>query len=300
MSAEQLEIIAPAVVIGVLVALVHAPLGIEVLKRGIVFIDLAIAQIAGLTIVLTGVLMHGTTPVARDAIAIGAAVAAAAFFRWVEKALPNEQEAVIGGCFIVAASATLLALVNHPHGGEEIQHILSGQILLASWPEIARTAPLLAGVLVLWVAVPREPDPARARGQQAPLPPARRDLGQPHRARRGRWGAFGFHYHRHAGGPGVGGRLCPGGNHFQARGPRISLGRPVKAAACRAFPLFQQHRVRGPAWAGGAVRRGSHRRTAAFRSACSSNTGSCRRLLLMRAWCPWPDSNQHVVANNRF
>lgn len=155
MSAEQLEIIAPAVVIGVLVALVHAPLGIEVLKRGIVFIDLAIAQIAGLTIVLTGVLMHGTTPVARDAIAIGAAVAAAAFFRWVEKALPNEQEAVIGSCFIVAASATLLALVNHPHGGEEIQHILSGQILLASWPEIARTAPLLAGVLVLWIAVPR-------------------------------------------------------------------------------------------------------------------------------------------------
>ena len=49
---ELLEIIAPALIAGLLIALIHAPLGLEVLARGIVFIDLAVAQIAGLSVVI--------------------------------------------------------------------------------------------------------------------------------------------------------------------------------------------------------------------------------------------------------
>ena len=52
LSVELSEVLAPALVAGVMVALVHAPLGIEVLKRGIIFIDLAVAQIAGLGLVI--------------------------------------------------------------------------------------------------------------------------------------------------------------------------------------------------------------------------------------------------------
>jgi zinc/manganese transport system permease protein len=141
---EALEIVLPATVAGLMIALVHSVLGIEVLRRGIIFIDLAIAQIAGLCVVLTALWLHEPSW-SQTQIAAGiAALCAAAFFRWVENVLPHEQEAVIGSCFVLAASAVLLALANHPQGGEEIQHILSGQVLFISWSQILAFFPLYA------------------------------------------------------------------------------------------------------------------------------------------------------------
>ena len=60
----------------------------------------------------------------------------------MEKTSPHEQEAIIGSCFILAASGVMLALANHPQGGEEIQHILSGQILFISWSNVLVFLPL--------------------------------------------------------------------------------------------------------------------------------------------------------------
>ena len=152
---EALEIVVPATVAGLMIALVHSVLGIEVLRRGIIFIDLAIAQIAGLCVVLTALWLHEPSW-SQTQIAAGiAALCAAAFFRWVENVLPHEQEAVIGSCFVLAASAVLLALANHPQGGEEIQHILSGQILFISWSQILAFLPLYAAAALLWFGVPR-------------------------------------------------------------------------------------------------------------------------------------------------
>jgi zinc/manganese transport system permease protein len=125
-----------------------------VLRRGIVFIDLAIAQIVGLVIVVLALVGHEGSWLEVQGVTAAAAVAAALFFRWVEKALPDEQEAVIGCCYVLAASAALLALDRHPHGGDEMTRLLSGQILLASWTDIAVAAPVLAGVGVIWLAVP--------------------------------------------------------------------------------------------------------------------------------------------------
>ena len=65
------------------------------------------------------------------------------------------QEAIIGSCFILAASAVLLALANHPHGGEEIQHILSGQMLFITWSEVLIFLPLYVVATALWFALPR-------------------------------------------------------------------------------------------------------------------------------------------------
>jgi zinc/manganese transport system permease protein len=155
MTMETIEIVAPALVAGLLVAFAHAPLGIEVLRRGIVFIDLAIAQIVGFVIVALALVGHEGSWLGVQAVSAAAAVAAALFFRWVETALPDEQEAVIGCCYILAASAALLALDRHPHGGDEMTRLLSGQILLASWADIAMAAPVLAGVGVVWLVIPR-------------------------------------------------------------------------------------------------------------------------------------------------
>jgi zinc/manganese transport system permease protein len=151
---ETLEIVLPAATAGLMIAIIHGPLGIEVLRRGIIFIDLAIAQIAGLCVVLVKLWLHepswGLTQIAAGVAALLAAV----FFRWVEKALPHEQEAIIGSSFILAASAVLLALANHPQGGEEIQHILSGQMLFISWSEILAFLPLYAAATAIWFCFP--------------------------------------------------------------------------------------------------------------------------------------------------
>lgn len=151
---EIIEISAPALAAGMMIALVHAPMGIEVLRRGIVFIDLAVAQIAGLCVVLVNLWLHDPEWWLTQTAAASAAIAAAIFFRWVERKFPREQEAIIGSCFILAASLALLALAGHPQGGEEIQHILSGQILFVSWVNILSFLPLFAIAFGLWYIAP--------------------------------------------------------------------------------------------------------------------------------------------------
>jgi len=151
---EIFEIVLPATIAGIAIALIHSVLGIEVLRRGIIFIDLAIAQIAGLCIVLSSLWLHEPSWSETQIVAGLAALLAAVFFRWAEKIVPNEQEAIIGSCFVLAASAVLLALANHPHGGEEIQHILSGQILFISWSEILAFIPLYVVAAILWFVFP--------------------------------------------------------------------------------------------------------------------------------------------------
>ena len=150
---ESLEIVLPATIAGLMVAILHVPLGIEVLRRGIIFIDLAIAQIAGLCVVLVKLWVHDASWAITQIAAILSALAAALFFRWIEKVAPQEQEAVIGSSFVLAAAAILLALANHPHGGEEIQHILSGQILFVSWERILAFLPIYGTGLILWFSV---------------------------------------------------------------------------------------------------------------------------------------------------
>jgi zinc/manganese transport system permease protein len=154
-SSGVIEVVGPALAVGLMVALTHAPLGIEVLRRGIIFIDLAIAQLAGLGMVMANVYWPDP-PVWRIQIAaLACALAGAALFRWVEKKWPKEQEAIIGCAFVIAATLALLLLADQPHGGEEIQHLLSGQILFVTWRDVLLHAPVYATILALWFTWPR-------------------------------------------------------------------------------------------------------------------------------------------------
>ena len=148
-------IVGPAFVVGLVVSAVHAPLGIEVLKRGIVFIDLATAQIIGLAIVLLGLFFDEPSWFLRQSASFGTGICVALFFRWIEHKTPEEQEAVIGSSFILAASLALLALADDPHGGEALQHLLSGQILFVSWEDISAFLPVYGLVALVWAGVPR-------------------------------------------------------------------------------------------------------------------------------------------------
>jgi len=150
-----LEIIAPAFVVGVMIALTHAPLGIEVLKRGIIFMDLAIAQFAALGLVIA---QDVSTPIILQIIALSCALGGAFIFRMIEKILPQYQEAVIGSFFVGAASLTLLLLANNPHGGEEVQEMLSGQMLFVTWRDIFYHLPIYLFVLICWFMIPKARD----------------------------------------------------------------------------------------------------------------------------------------------
>jgi zinc/manganese transport system permease protein len=137
-----------------LVAATHVPLGIEVLKRGIIFIDLATAQIAGLGAVAATVYLgdpHGLKDmIIVNAFAFGAAVLSGAFFSWSERNLQRYQEAMIGCSFVLAASMALLILANQPLGSEEIKDLLAGQVLFVDWTRIAIIAALYLPILVVW------------------------------------------------------------------------------------------------------------------------------------------------------
>ena len=136
----------PACVAGLLITATHVPLGVQVLNRGIVFIDLAIAQIAGLGVVVAdwmGLEAHGWEV---QICALTAALAGALLLTWTEKRWPEVQEAMIGVTFVLAASAALLFLAANPHGGEHLKELLVGQIL---WVTPAQLLPVGIAYAVL-------------------------------------------------------------------------------------------------------------------------------------------------------
>lgn len=127
-AAEVLDILLPALLAGALVLVSHVPLGMQVLRRGIVFLDLAIAQIAALGVMLAGSLGL-ESPLAVQLAAGSAALCGALLLAWMERRWPEVQEAQIGALFVLAASGGILLLAHNPHGGEHLRDLLAGQIL---------------------------------------------------------------------------------------------------------------------------------------------------------------------------
>jgi len=118
---------------GLLVLLTHVPLGRMVLQRGIIFIDLAIAQIAGLGVIAAHSLDWQVNGYKAQLIALAAAIGGAFLLAKAEKILKEQQEAFIGISFVLVATAALLLLAHNPHGGEHLRELLIGQILWTTW-----------------------------------------------------------------------------------------------------------------------------------------------------------------------
>lgn len=154
MQSELLEILGPAIAAGFMIALTHAPLGIEVLRRGIIFIDLAVAQIAGLGLIAGNLFLHNPSSWLIQLIALGFAIAAGFVFRRIERTMPEHQEAIIGCGFVLAASLAFLMLADHPQGGEEVKHLLSGQMLFVTWEDTLKHAPVYVLILAVWFSRP--------------------------------------------------------------------------------------------------------------------------------------------------
>jgi len=151
-SALDWSILGLPMVAGLLVLATHVPLGTQVLERGIVFIDLAIAQIAGLGVIAADALGVPEGSVAVQVAALCAAQLGALLLTWTERRMPQQQEALIGVMFILAACAGILLLASNPHGGEHLQNLLVGQILWVNTTQLFWLAVVsVPVVMALWL-----------------------------------------------------------------------------------------------------------------------------------------------------
>jgi len=152
-DALDLTILGPALLAGVLVLMTHVPLGRQVLKRGIIFIDLAIAQAAGLGVIAAGVAGWDPHGLNAQVAAVLAALAGASFLAWTDSRFGEVQEAIIGVFFVLCATGGLLLLANNPHGGEELKDLLVGQILWVDIHNLLPAAIVSLVVVTLWFTI---------------------------------------------------------------------------------------------------------------------------------------------------
>ena len=154
---DFVKIMLPSFVACIILTGIHAYLGLHVIQRGIIFVDLALAQVAafGATMgFLMGFGLHTTTNYLISLVftLMGAALFAATRLR--KPIVP--QEALIGIVYAVAAAAAILVLSRAPEGGEELQGVMVGHLLFVDWHEIIKVLVLysLVGVLHWWIRKP--------------------------------------------------------------------------------------------------------------------------------------------------
>jgi zinc/manganese transport system permease protein len=153
---------------------IHVYLGLHVLARGVIFVDLALAQVAALGISVAFLAGHPIQSGAAYWYALAFTVGGAALFAAsrVHRA-PIPQEAVIGIVYAVSAAAAVLVVDRAPQGGEHIKTLLVGSILTVTGREVAQLALLYGVIGALHLVVRRplleislEPDTARAHGRR--------------------------------------------------------------------------------------------------------------------------------------
>lgn len=151
---NELALLLPPLAAGLLALASHVPLGRQVLRRGIVFIDLAIAQVAGLGVLAGQHLLHDAPGALLPVAAAVAALLGAALVAWLGRAWPERQEALIGLLYVGAASLAVLLVSADPHGAQKLHGLLSGDVLWASWP---RLLPLALATVVFLLALAWRP-----------------------------------------------------------------------------------------------------------------------------------------------
>jgi zinc/manganese transport system permease protein len=132
---------------------IHAYLGVHVVERGVIFVDLSLAQIAALGAAIA-ILMPftGGDPHAPSVywVSLGFTFIGAAVFSMIRGQRARiPQEAIIGICYAVASAAAILAMSKATSESEHLKDMLVGNILAVSWPEVFKTA-VLYGVIGLF------------------------------------------------------------------------------------------------------------------------------------------------------
>ena len=170
----MLELMVQPLVACLILVGIHAYLGLHVVKRGVIFVDLALAQVSALGATVAILFEYELHSPAAYWFALAFTLVGAAFLSMTRSR--NEhvpQEAVIGTVYAVSAAAAVLVLSRAPEGGEELKAILVGHLLFVDWSDIAKIFVLYSIVgVVHWFArkqlllISDDPETAIARGMR--------------------------------------------------------------------------------------------------------------------------------------
>jgi zinc/manganese transport system permease protein len=171
------ELMLPALVASLILLGLHGYLGIHIIARGVIFVDLALAQVAAMGWAAAnlglanwiGNLLGIPTSAAAYSVGLLATLIAAGLFsisRLEHEFVP--QEALIGIVFVVASAGTILLAAQAPRGSEHVEELLTGSLLWVTWPDIARLAVVYTAIGIFhWIFRDRfltiSLDPAAAR-----------------------------------------------------------------------------------------------------------------------------------------
>src|SRR5947207_1694044 len=147
---EALEFLWLSFLVAVCLVGIHVYFGIQVLARNVVFVDLALAQIAALGATVAFMLGHSAQSPATYGYSLSFTLLAAvllAFTRAWGTRVP--QEALIGVIYVVAAAAAILLIDRAPQGAEHLKQILTGNILTSGWNDVVVVVPLYAAIGLL-------------------------------------------------------------------------------------------------------------------------------------------------------
>ena len=147
---DQLAFLWPPFLVAFCLVGIHAYFGIQVLTRNVVFVDLALAQIAALGATVAFMLGHPAQGLAAYGYSLAFTLLAAVLLAWTRAwSTRIPQEALIGVIYVVAAAAAILLIDRAPQGTEHLKQILTGNILTTGSEELAIIVPLYAAVGVL-------------------------------------------------------------------------------------------------------------------------------------------------------
>ena len=140
---DTISLLLPPFLVALCLTGIHALFGLEILRRNVIFVDLALAQIAALGATVAFMLGHAVGSAGSVAYSLCFALAAAALLastrQWSGRV---PQEALIGVIYVVAAAAAFLLVEKAPQGSEHIKQILVGNILLAGMDDLVKVAPI--------------------------------------------------------------------------------------------------------------------------------------------------------------
>src|SRR6266478_5163937 len=150
MDTTILAFLAAPFVASLILTGIHAYLGVHVVERGVIFVDLSLAQIAalGATIALLLPITGGDphSPISYWISLAFTFLGAFVFSTIRSRRARIPQEAIIGICYAVASAAAILAMSKSTSESEHLKDMLVGNILAVSWPEVGRTAILYGAI----------------------------------------------------------------------------------------------------------------------------------------------------------
>jgi zinc/manganese transport system permease protein len=175
---DALVFLGPALAISLVIASIHVYLGMHVLEREVIFVDLSLAQLAALGATIAALITGDEEPGWQaHTAALAFTIAGAAVFAFTRRARRHvSQEAIVGIVYAVSSAVTVLVVSHSPHGAEHIKDILVGSLLNTTWENVWHTALayLVLGAVQLalarrFIAISWHPDEVERGGGRVEL-----------------------------------------------------------------------------------------------------------------------------------